>query len=444
MLKTVWTLRWRFWITFLIACIVAEGLELVYQRLEGSQGLADSLVTVSGLYQRIVTARRDPIPRFTAIVEIDPARDPNVSDVAVCAEREYLAHLIERLGQGRPAPAMIAIDKYFGLNSCPSDDSGTRALIARVTATSDLHPVVVGIRTKEQALDANKGQVVHVVLPHLTYRPQGATFQEGVINVSSDNRRLPLQWAVYPSETAARSNSRVVMDTFALAVARQYDPDLLEKNPRLNRILGEGIQPFIGFLTPDQFKLSHVYASDLCGLTTAASRPTCESKLPLPDFRNKIVLIGENDDRDVYPTIVGRISGLYLQANYIEALLDDRFYTPGGPLLDYGFAFLFFLGVELILIKFHRSPLSLIVYLGGLTASSLIFLYLFVMVGNMYVDPVGVTLTAVLIKMLHAAYDYVREDPPRGHHRTVVEVGAENSSRLTAPPDKKRSDPAHR
>jgi hypothetical protein len=95
-------LGWRFWITFVIACAISEGGELIVERIERSGGersaIADSLITVSGLYQRIVTAPRNPVVHFTSVVEIDPERDlPGVSASNVCAEREFMARLLSRI-----------------------------------------------------------------------------------------------------------------------------------------------------------------------------------------------------------------------------------------------------------------------------------------------------------------------------------------------------------
>ena len=53
-----------------------------------------------------------------------------------------------------------------------------------------------------------------------------------------------------------------------------------------------------------------------------------------------VVIIGEiNHELDDHLTIVGRMSGLLVQANYIEALLDDRLFRPM-PVLDYALGFL--------------------------------------------------------------------------------------------------------
>jgi CHASE2 domain-containing sensor protein len=398
----------RFWVTFLLACLLSEGLELLFERIELRQGssspFSDSLITATGLYQRIVTVRRDPKPRFTAIVEIDPVKGPaDISDQNVCAERTFLAELIERISQARPPPAMIVIDKYFGARYCRSDDAGTQSLLRAVSHVTQSQPVVVGIRTGAASKD---GRTAYVVQDHLSIVKDGPFFAEGVINIAPDNRRLALQWRVYQNRDAVTPS---VADTLSLAVAKLYDSRLLQNNPRLATLLAKDVQPYIGFLKPEQFEPYHLYAGELCG---GSAEPRCAGQAVLPDvFRNKIVLIGENDpDRDSYPSILGRVSGFYLQANYIEALLDDRFYAPGGPVASYGFAFLFFLSIELVLIRFHGRPLAALFWIGALSAAALMLLFVIIMFVSVYIDPVGITVTAVVLKLLHWGYDSITRE----------------------------------
>jgi CHASE2 domain-containing sensor protein len=416
----------RFWVTFVLACLLSEGLELLFERIEQRQGssspFSDSFITATGLYQRIVTVRRDPKPRFTAIVEIDPAKGPRgVSDQNVCAERAFLAELIERISEARPPPAMIVIDKFFGAASCRSDDAGTESLLRAISHITQMQPVVVGIRTSPwQPSESKDGHRVHVVQERLSIAKEGPFFGEGVINVAPDNRRLALQWRVYQSRAAVMNHTPSVADTLSLAVAKLYDSRLLQNNTRLANLISQGVQPYIGFLKPEQFEPYHLYAGELCSGQASSAAPRCAGQSVLSDiFRNKIVLIGENDsDRDSYPTIVGRVSGFYLQANYIEALLDDRFYTPGVKVASYGFAFLFFLGIELVLIRFHGRPLLALLSIGGLSAAALMLLFAIIMFSSVYIDPVGITVTAILLKLLHWAYDCIQ---PRHRPQTAWE-----------------------
>jgi CHASE2 domain-containing sensor protein len=398
---------------------MAEGGEFLFERLTKSEGghppLTESLVTASGLYQRLVTARRNPIDRFTAIVEIDPKIDyPSVSDSNVCAERKFLAHLLTRISSANPA--VIVVDKFFGRDTCGNSSVGTQALLDAIAAISATHPIVVGVRTDTIDLRVNGAIETRAFIdPHLSWGPETSQFRTGIINIANDNRRLPLQWQIFRDEESARDGKPFVHDTLALAAAKLYDADLLRKSLRLARLIDNGDQPFIGFLNISQFHYSHLYAHEVCGgaHTQGAGAPGCEGGGPPPiSIRNRVVVIGENDrDRDSMPTIIGGLPGFYVQANYIEALLDDRYYTPGGPILDYGFAFLFLLGLELILVVYHHDALKVAILIVGLIIGTGALLYLTIMLASVYIDPLAVSGSAVLIKLLHFVYGFVKRDP---------------------------------
>ncbi|TMH12882.1 MAG: CHASE2 domain-containing protein, partial [Betaproteobacteria bacterium] len=178
--------------------MIAEGAEIGFEHLreaDGSHsGLSESLVTVSGLYQRILTAERHPVVRFTAVVEIDPDKDlPGISAANVCAERDFLAHLLTRIDAANPA--VIVIDKYFGRTTCTADDPATKALARTVETIRHNRPVLVGLRTRDLAPAAEHGGKASAFIEEsLAFGPADlAASQEAIVNIALDNRRLPLQ-----------------------------------------------------------------------------------------------------------------------------------------------------------------------------------------------------------------------------------------------------------
>lgn len=395
----------RFWLTFLAAVIIAEGIEALLVHSQDHSGVIDSVITATGIYQRLVTAPRQPIVRYTAVVEIDPLRDiPTISRNNVCLERAFLAHLLDRVSEA--GATMIVVDKFFGKRSCQDDDAGTRALlevIARIRAKQGI--VVVGLR-------AQAGGAQSFIVDRLAFGTGDWSSQEGIINIADDNRKLPLQWRIYANEAAATNNDEralVVRDTLALTAAKLHNPNLLVENKRLAAFMSEGLQPFIGFIGVDQYRPHwHAYASEVvCGRKVQPEEDwsQCLKERPPPgNLQRRIVLIGENDpDGDEHRTIIGRVPGFYLQANYIEALLDDRLYRPAGRIVDIGFSFLFVLAFELILTVLSETPVVAALLLGGLFAVSYLILYLVIMHWSIYIDPL-VGITAIVIKSLHLIY----------------------------------------
>jgi CHASE2 domain-containing sensor protein len=118
----------------------------------------------------------------------------------------------------------------------------------------------------------------------------------------------------------------------------------------------------------------------------------------------KIVLIGEiNADIDSHPSVVGMMSGLDLQANYIEALLDDRYFWQP-PYLDYAMGFAIMATFELILIVFSRSWLKLILLTVALFVAAAASLVLMVNLPHWYVNPSLVSALALFIRLLHVLF----------------------------------------
>lgn len=411
-------LGWRFWIGFLVACVIVEGGEFLADRaLESADegAVAHTLFGAAGIYQRAVNMPRSPIDRYTAIVEINPKDDtPDVSQHNVCDEREFVATLIERIASA--SPALIAIDKYFGRDTCKTNVAGTRHLIQTIANTRMTLPVIVGLHAAELTAEQQRqARATSALDPPLSFGDgsDGGLREAGLLNIAHDNRQLPLEWLVYgePDDPPNRKDP-LQLDTLAFAVAKAFDPHLLDKSPRLKRILDEGEQPFIGFIGKQDFRYTHFYAGDVvCG--PGRVRPSdvtncLAGKRPAPvDLRNKIVLIAENDsseDVDVHESVIGKVPGFYLQANYIEGLLDDRYYPSAGRFADYGFGFLFLFAMELILVVYEEEPLSAVMWIAGLIVLGFALIFLVTMNLRVYLNPVPVAGVAILIKSGHIIF----------------------------------------
>jgi hypothetical protein len=82
-----------FWIRFLAACVIVLLIEVGFDYLVEDENrelpqITQSVFNAAGLYQKIVAASRDPIPRYTAVVEINPAADRNAIDLHhICDQR---------------------------------------------------------------------------------------------------------------------------------------------------------------------------------------------------------------------------------------------------------------------------------------------------------------------------------------------------------------------
>jgi len=118
----------RLWGNFLLASVLAMSLDIAAEKIiesEGTPSIAQSIFNMTGLYQRIVASPRNPFPRYIAIVSIDPSSEKHSvpSSHNVCAQREFLARLIERIAIA--SPDVIVVDKDFLPDECDENRQRT-------------------------------------------------------------------------------------------------------------------------------------------------------------------------------------------------------------------------------------------------------------------------------------------------------------------------------
>lgn len=404
-----------FAIYLLAACLITWTLENVADQAVQSgnprdPGLAPSMFEMSAIYQRVVASGpRQPAPTFTAIVEIDPDKDPNLFNV--CEQRPFLAELIRAVADF--SPAVIVVDKYF-VTKCSEKDEGTIQLQNAMREVGGRIPIVTGRRINDAA-----DTTALSLMPSPEFGPK-LGIREGIVNIDRDTKRLPLGW------TVSSDGERKWRRSLALEAAEAYDPKLKEKYPFLEKLIAERQHPYISFLNREQLKRHATYstADVFCGNERTRAGRSCSggAKDDLEYLRGRIVVIGEINLDDSHLSVIGHVPGFVLQANYIEALLDQRYFKPVGWWTNYGAGFLIFLAFHWVLIKHQhaleaadapRVPLlfvkaafwCLVVILATIAA-----LYLIVMHTGLYVNPATMGIVAFLMKFAELIFGVV----PRG------------------------------
>ncbi len=203
-----------FWISFLAACGIAFLADVGVEHLVTSGELPDvtqSIFNLSGFYQRIVTAPRRPIARYVEIIKIDPQSDSSaVALTDICEQREMMTTLLNTVA--RALPRVIVLDKYYsphGPKPCPADSQMIQTVRSlRANAIS----VIVGRRIADETIDA-RSDSRYYLLPAVAFDDRdpcdeppdskGKNCLEGVLNIDPDTRKLPLEWAVFPSRDDA-------------------------------------------------------------------------------------------------------------------------------------------------------------------------------------------------------------------------------------------------
>lgn len=181
-----------------------------------------------------------------------------------------------------------------------------------------------------------------------------ALVETGYINLPRDMRTVPLQTVVFGGEHADVQESLFghELDSFALQIVGSYEKvENIEPHTKetalIARALANGDPVYVGFLKPNAFP--RVSALDIANRRTDA----------LSRLRHRIVIVGgtwHQYSKSVGPLIenfatpTGPLPGLYVHANYVEALLDGR--VKGAISWSYALLLDLILGVALI-VCFH-------------------------------------------------------------------------------------------
>jgi CHASE2 domain-containing sensor protein len=232
-----------------------------------------------------------------------------------CNQRLLLARLLERLNAA--GAGLIVLDRYFTSGGCPESDGANASLIAAVAGSRA--PIVVGLHTVER----EGGELVlprHFELgpaPHVT---------SGLIRIGKDTRRIPLGWGVLEKSGSLLAT----MPTLAYVAASRSDPKL-ESVRRLQRLREANVHPYTGFIPPGEIRTFSIL--DLvCGAGAVGDWRSCAMPSPTIiaswNLSGRIVVVGDDAEKDRHSTVLGVIQGVALQANYIEALRDDAYLVP--------------------------------------------------------------------------------------------------------------------
>jgi class 3 adenylate cyclase len=373
---------------FLVACVLTFGFESWVEREIASGesfGVAQAAFTFSGVYQKIVAAPRNTTPHHTVVVEIDPELDPGYPGMQdLCRQRKTMPVLLRSIAAAMPST--IVIDKFFGQTECPGDTDPD--LIVAMSEVSAKLPLIVGRRI------VDGGYLEPTLLAGLP------DLQDAIVNIDPDTRKLALKLQAFPTKSDMDRNTGLKWyPTLALKAVEAHEKGrLLRRHPRLAEVRNP---VYFGLFEAQQFEqLPGIYI--LCGheVRTGEDATDCPGspKERLGALSGKIVLVGEvSRDQDVKTTVVGPIPGVYLQANFIEALLDDR-YSQGDPALDYIFGFLFLASIEAILAVFPGSWIKTLAAVGLLLLATLLLLRITISNLHWYVNPLPLIALALLIR----------------------------------------------
>jgi hypothetical protein len=317
----------------------ASRCDLVDSGAEDKSEAAIARLTLTGY--RSVRSRR------TTVVALREDTDPGRVLGNVCEQRWYIAKLIEALEAS--GASEVVVDKFFGPSSCAQDDAGTAALLSALQKSKV--PVIVGRATHTPKSGDPRSSCLILsesldfgdkigVDGRLTEIPAVVA---GLTRLNADVRKIPMNWSCYASDAefssgATPTDTRV--GTLSWVAASSFDTGL-KSEPRLLQLREEGFHPFTSFIDPASMSrasaLSVLCRSSVKDEVASRYKINC-AQYPPGDaqFGGRIAVIGEDvEGSDQHNLFGGNVSGVYLQANYIESLLDDRFLKPLDTFWDY-------------------------------------------------------------------------------------------------------------
>src|ERR1700688_1569759 len=336
---------------------------------------------------------RKPRTQLIRLVTRERAKEPDeVFNVVgttdrqnICHQRALMAKLISKLT--RAAAGAIVIDKYFAPSTipCATDNDSTRDLQASIEAAADKLPVVVsendssasqlkaaqeGILTEGQTKAFEKADVI--VFPTLEFK--GKHLKTGLLTLNGDTSKIPLTWKAQTNSSAGQSEPQR-SPSLALSAASAYDAHLLDSKA-FSQLYMEMRQPFTGLLSEKEIPkysaidlvCNHKYVKrtnweqDCSG----GSYKGDDGDYAIGDLRSHVVVIGEYRGMDNHDSDIGVVPGVLLQANYIESLLDDRYFRPVPQWVQILIALLWFACVWLVFERCH-SLIRAVVYSGAIS-----------------------------------------------------------------------------
>ncbi|HTI51111.1 MAG TPA: CHASE2 domain-containing protein [Planctomycetaceae bacterium] len=389
--------RWKHWLVVVALILLGEWFSEVQERNESFLALRYRT------YQRLQGfGPRRAVPRFTSLVLIDDDaywKEPSSGRVPI--NRRLLASIISRIAQYNPSVIALDIDLSTGdeTTATPVESERHGKMTLRehhpfADETRELVETIADVLPHQViVLSEEIGRTDGEHWTRLADVYEGFDFENdhlrtGFIQLDSDLRKLPRPLPM---------RDGLPVDSFSIAASRAANPALFRHEKWDHEV-------FAGFMESESFP--QVTVSELLKSPDADAARRFEEM-----FAHRIVLIGGAWHKlahgrgteliDSHETPVGTLPGVFVHANYVEALLDGRELRLGHtahvelPLVI----------ASAILLSLPLSALARVAVILGVVLVPLVFSYF-------AVQNVGIYFDVFLIDLLlvsHLAIDKVWE-----------------------------------
>jgi hypothetical protein len=185
------------------------------------------------------------------------------------------------------------------------------------------------------------------------------------------------------------------LPTLAYVAATQHDPGFA-KQRRVLAVLNAHNNPLATFSSAAEVPRLSV-SEVICDRATTEDTGKCEQRRA--SLRGRIVVVGDEGDADRHESAMGYVHGVYLQASYIEALLDDRYFIPLPRSLYFLMLILAAGGIQLAFWRTEKPGKVMILCIAALAAATIVSYLVVLQLGYVltpWVAVAGLTLFAVL------------------------------------------------
>jgi CHASE2 domain-containing sensor protein len=400
----------------------------------------------------------------------DPGDIPASAVENPCEGRRFMAGLVDRLDAY--GPSVIAIDRYYNDDDrCPESDGANDVLRVSLASSPifahiEVPAVVVGRdsgKVSEEQTNKTGGNCLIEKTPlkldadPLPVGRMRRPVHLGLARLNSDVLRIPLRWWLSAGPDAAhpeqdRSAAGLALAAYSLASGRLSADELakvdegqpLQGEPAgLVKLLNDDAHPYAFFPKKAPLQVSPIdllcadpdgqdflrryllgVHSALQAIPAKAAHPEqkyCKAARPVPNLGGKVVVIGVRDeDVDVHAFPGGEQHGVDLQADYIEALLDNAYIKTAPGWLDWGLTLVLcvlLLGREVMpdyaTAKWWVSLLWDVGVIAGVMALSVLVLFVGYFTPTFWLSCSGVVLSEIVTRLFERITHHVR------HRRTT-------------------------
>jgi CHASE2 domain-containing sensor protein len=283
------------------------------------------------------TTPHPPRPKRTAVVLIGNEEYWNGPLAGrVPLKRNYLADLLLKLDAANPEVIALDVDLSSRLSDTYSGEyaTETKQLLEAINTVSHNRSVILGEGIKPTSTGEKRYEPVSTIYDGYDFGT--GRVGRGYISLPYDIRRIAL---------AQRARDESQIDSFASAIVRSVDDKaIIDAQDSEHSDL-----PYGTFIDPEKFPTR-----------SAAYVLNADTETLKKEFEFKIVLIGGawqklgfelGPKNDGHFSPLGEIYGVFIHANYIEALLDSRIYKPMGEIwgtsIEIAFSFILALFLSL-------------------------------------------------------------------------------------------------